>query len=827
MFGRVRGSWVRLPSGAAAGAGVFIAAAIAFLVARRSAGFWAVDDAAITYAAAFQYADHGELATSFEGTPVESYSNPLVFFLVVGLRWLGVFDPLASHLRIEMVLFAVMAVLMWSLLRRLAGELAGVIGAGIFVAYQLIATPTWRWYGSGLENVWVAAGLITLLWLCVRTARGVPLSPGWGAVAFLVALTRPEAPVYVAGCYAALAVFARPPELALRAHVRQLAIALSVTASLYIGFWCWRRISYGDWMANTYYAKIIHEPNLLENLRVSVIQNILLYGRNWQPACAALVLLLVPPMRRIAASLVVLMAASLALPLTAGEDWGMGGGQRFSTPFLAMSHAALAVLAAVCIAGIRRAPRRAWRVVSAAGLVVILAMTTRALVGRMQRAGVKLNEVTISHIAAEQGGVRWEHQMRLGMPYSVTMIPDAGGSALVGGMQMVDNAYLADFVLSHMGRYFGGDPALLRQVNQYQHEERRPDLIDHATAIGVIDQSYVGTRYLPGTDHLHARRDLVLVPAIGAAARLLYDDRGLRVYLSDETVLTAAPGALVRCELLVEWTAALAEPIGEIWVRGALAGGDRDEIALRPYQPGASGIERRALLLRAPDAAGRAAVTLEIVRAGGVVAGGMFAVDVHSDDAALAQAAEQIVEDPSAMRAARRLAWLREQMIPRLGMTQFHRELRQLRARNARYGSRAGENVLQMRWNARLASLEQLPPAIRIAELAVARRLFAAAPRGEAGAQLTVRSSYLGRVVDELRRLGYLRVLEGVPEIAHELALARGARSELPPVQRYQLLVGLTLAEPSSVALQRELIAVRRELVRYPKLPVVTDRAER
>jgi hypothetical protein len=815
--------------GIAIGAGVFVAAAIAFLTTRRSAGYWAIDDAAITYAAAFQYADHGTLATSFEGTPVESYSNPLVFFVVVALRWLGLFDPLTSHLRVEMLLFALMAVLVWSLLRRLTGELAAVIGAGSFVANQLIATSTWVWYGSGLENVWVATGLVTLLWLCVRTARGVPLAPAWGIAAFLVALTRPEAPVYVAGFYVALAMFARPPELGLRAHARQVAIALSVTALLYVGFWCWRRISYGDWLANTYYAKIVHEPKLLENLRVSVIQNILLYARNWQPASAALVLLFVPPVRRIAAALLVLTAASLALPLTAGEDWGMGGGQRFSTPFLAMSHASLAMLAAVCVAGVSRAPRRAWRVISGVGLVVVLALTTRLFVSRMRRAPVKLNEVTISLIASTQGGVRWEHQMRLGVPYSVTMIPDAGGSALVGGMQMVDNAYLADFVLSHMGRYFGEDPPLLRQVNQYQHEERRPDLIDHSTAIGVIDPSYVGTRYLAGTDHLHARRDLVLVPAIDAGARLLYDDRGLRVYLSGETVLTAVPGALVRCELLVEWTDALTEPkLDDIRVSGALAGGDGDEISLRPYQPGSSGIERRALLLQAPSAGGPAPAKLEIVRAGrATTLDGAFTLDVRTDDAAFARAAEQIVASESAMRAARRLAWLREQLVPRLGMTRFHRELRELRAQNEHHGSRAGENVLQMRWNARLATFERVPTAVRTAEVAVARRLFAAAPRATAGEPSVVRVAYLGRVVDELRRLGYLGVLARVPEIADELSRARDQVSELSLAQRYQALVGLTLADPSSVALQRELIVVRRALERYPELPAVTDRAAR
>src|SRR5688572_935957 len=64
---------------------VFAAAAVAFRWARHSAGFWSIDDAAITYAAAFELADHGSLAAYVEGTPVESYSNPLVFFVVAAL----------------------------------------------------------------------------------------------------------------------------------------------------------------------------------------------------------------------------------------------------------------------------------------------------------------------------------------------------------------------------------------------------------------------------------------------------------------------------------------------------------------------------------------------------------------------------------------------------------------------------------------------------------------------------------------------------------------------------------------------------------------------
>ena len=837
---RITGLVIAHGRGLAIAIAVFVAAAVAFRWARLSAGFWTIDDAGITYAASFELADHGSLAAYVEGPPVESYSNPLVFFVGAALRALGWFDPIVSHVRIEMVLFAAMVVFVWSLLRRVTGELAAVLGAGLFTAMQLIATATWVWYGSGLENVWVATGLVMLLWLCVRTARGVALPPAWGVAAALVAITRPEAPVYVAGFYLALAACARPPGRSWRAHARVIGAALAVTALLYAGFLCWRRVSYGDWVPNTYYAKFISKPQLAHNLRVAVLDQILLNARTWLVASAALALAFVPRFRWIAAMLAIFALAALALPISVGEDWGMGGGRRFSTPFLAVAHVAFALLAAVCVVGLGRGGRRGGRIAAAAGLLAIAFLSYRLLASRARRAPVKLLDVTLGHIGAGQGGQRWEHQMRLGVPYGVTMIPDAGGSLLVGGMQMIDNAYLADFAMAHMGRYFGGDPALLRQVNQYEHEERRPDLVDSSQAVGVIDPAYIGTRYLAGAGHLHARRDLVEVAAVDAGARLLFDDGQVQVYLSDETVLTAAPGALVRCELIVAWREAAIG--GELTIRGAVTGGDRDEISLRPYLPGPSGIERRALLLGAPGTGGPAAVTLELVRGERVVARQAIALDVVADDAGLGRAAEQILAAPgSAMQAARRLGWLREQAIPRFGMTRFHGVLDALVARNAAHGSRAGESLLELRWNARLASFAEVPAGIRAAEVVIARRVIAMCPAtgtatgtgtgtatgsatGTATATATataIRVACLGRAVDELRRLGYLGVVARVPELGEELARAREGLGRLPLEEQYRTLVGLTLADASVIALQRELISVRRAIERYPALPSV------
>ena len=123
-------------------------------------GYWTIDDAGITYGAAFELADHHSLAPSLEGTPIEGYSNPLLFFIVALLRLVGLFDPVTTHVRLEMLVFAAMVTLVWSLLRALVHEAAALAGAVLFALVELVTPATWTWYGSGLENVWVAAGLV-------------------------------------------------------------------------------------------------------------------------------------------------------------------------------------------------------------------------------------------------------------------------------------------------------------------------------------------------------------------------------------------------------------------------------------------------------------------------------------------------------------------------------------------------------------------------------------------------------------------------------------------------------------------------------------------
>jgi hypothetical protein len=793
----------------ATGIALFVVAAWAFRWARKAAGFWGIDDAGITYAAAFELADHHSLAPYLEGTPVEDYSNPLLFFVVAFLRVIGLFNPVTTHVYLEMIVFALMVTLVWRVLRSVTGDIAAVAGAIGFAALELVTPATWIWYGSGLESVWVSAGLVALLWICVRTSRGLALSPAWGALAFFVSITRPEAPVYVAGFYLALFAFARPSQVSLWTHARQVARALAVTTVLFLLFLCWRRIGYGDWLPNTYYAKLYEKHHLAKNLREYVVPGILPYCRSALFATSVFALLVTPKMETIAQSLVVFLLASLALPITAGADWM--GENRFATTFLAVSHVAYAAFFAVCIARLSQASPRNWRVPYFVTVVTALLVPALLYYDRIAiRDRIDLNEVTIAIVAELQGGERWEHQMRLGLPYPVVMLPDAGGSLLVGGMQLLDNGYLADFQMSRIGRNYP-DPTDHRVLNQYQHEERRPDLVDDNRNF-ALDHSFLGTTYLSGEGRLFAKRDLVEVAEVDPGAQLLFEDGHVQVYLSNETVRTAAPGALVRCELIVAWKDI---PLDEkTQIRGAVEGGDRDEQSLKPYQPGANGIERRALLLGAPNHAGSFAVSIELVREGQVTfTGRAFALEVSSDDATAERAATKLLEGAPPMQTARRIAWLREQWIPRLGMTEFRSLTAALRSSSETRSPKGGKQLMRLRWNARLATLEDLPQGIRTAEDTAMRRMFATCPVAATGdAGLGRRIVCLGRVVDQLRRLGYLATLSRMPEIGRELSDAESDFERLAPSARYQALVGLTLATPSDIALQRKLLAQRLEL---------------
>jgi hypothetical protein len=163
--------------------------------------------------------------------------------------------------------------------------------------------------------------------------------------------------------------------------------------------------------------------------------------------------------------------------------------------------------------------------------------------------------------------------------------------------------------------------------------------------------------------------------------------------------------------------------------------------------------------------------------------------------------------------AARMLAtlgdgWMREQLVPRLGIVQFHKLLHRLAHAVQKRAASAGRYIERFRRNARLATRENLPRAVRDAELVATRRLVSTCPPAGAG-DGSQRILCLGRTIDELRRLGYLRTLARVPELRAELDAAASKLETLSSNARYRTLVGLVLADPSNLVWERALLSAR------------------
>lgn len=802
------------------GAGVFVLAAIAFRLAHSHSNFWGIDDAGITYAYAFQLADHHSLAPFLEGPPVEAYSNPLLFFVVTLLRLFGLFDPITTHVLLEPLVFAAMVTLAWAVLRMWVGEVAALVGTVLFAAIELLVPATWIWYASGLENVWLSAGLLLLVWMFARTARGVPLEHGWGTAAFLVAIIRPEAPVYVAGFYLALVAFARPDGVSRADHLRRAARALTVTSALYVAFLLWRHHAYGEWLPNTYFAKLSAPASPFDNLRDHVFAQLFPYCSAGIFAACLLALLGMPRMERLAMGLGVFLLASLALPITAGADFM--GEHRFATAFFAMTHLIYAVFVAACVARVMARPRPQWRAAHVLGLAGALLLPLTLITGHLAIVDkIPLSDVSITRVAYLQGAQRWEHQMRLGVPDAVVMLPDAGGSLLIGSMQMVDSGYLTDFQTPRLGHDLT-DPIQRRLLDQYELVERHPDLVDDSHNF-PIDHETIEKQYPSGEGRLYARGDLVELPRVPDGAQLLWDSPELQIYLSPSTVLAVGPRGLARCELIVAWHGA-APTAGSIRATVG-AQGDRDEISLRPYKARPDGIERRAVLVGAPEQLGSLPVRLELITPdGGIHQAQPFRLDVTNDAMAIRHAADDILRGTSPADVAFRIAWLREQAIPRMRMTTFRIVMSALAKAFHTNSGKAGRYIMHLRWNARLATLEQLPSPIRAAELVAARRLIDTCPAAVRGVDPAPRIACLGRAIDQLRRLGYLGLLQRTPELAAELRDTRMHLGTLPPASQYLVLFGLVRADPSDIDLQRRLLEVRARLgatASLPELPMI------
>ena len=364
--------------------------AVAGLLGLAALVLWAVqvwkerflsDDAFIS----FRYADHLSRGLGLvwnAGERVEGYTNFLwVLLMAAGLR-LGIAPEIGAQVLGIASGLALLGCTVWSGGSGPPGRLRGAL----LVLYLAAHGSFGAWCTSGLETMFFTLCVWLATWRFLAERRTDELSPfGSAAVFALAALTRPEG-----GLFAGLAGLLLLADVARgRARLRTLvtwglAFALPVG-----GHFLWRRAYYGEWLPNTFHAKV---PGTWIEQGVSYL---LLYERHYHALLFVPLLLLAFLGRRKAEAALLLagLASYLAYVVAVGGD-------RFEFRFLVvvLPHFTWLVVEgawSLALAGRTPAARRVLGPAAAALLLAFLIVTLR---GYPPRSGPRRGVATVESV---------------------------------------------------------------------------------------------------------------------------------------------------------------------------------------------------------------------------------------------------------------------------------------------------------------------------------------------------------------------------------------------------------------------------------------------
>jgi hypothetical protein len=436
-----------------------------YLVHASLFGNYIADDAGISLAYARNIVSGFGPVLYPGGEAVEGYSNPLwVVLLGIGaaLR-LDAADgvPLMKALGL---LFGAATLLTTTIAARTAYPDDRRV---TWLAPALLAalTPFVFWTVSGLENSLYAFLLVTAATLQLRELEQPERRP-WSAVALAaVSLTRPEG----IGFAAAFAVH----RLVCGDHRARLLRWVALFSMIYAAFLAGRFIVFGDWLPNTYYAKVAiydrHLVNLTEYLRTDDPGMRYVLASAWALwpllATAAAGLLRVRDWRPNLLFAIVIVNTALFAIYVGGDFWPAG---RFFT----------AVLPLLAIATQHAVNR--WAPQTGLAAACIAAVLTGATLNRSLGISAQLHVTNAGDaLISLQGRLAQAHRLQalahaLHIDDPLVLDPDIGGAA-IAGLRIVDLGGLADIHIARFHYY----PPFFRS---YIFVERRPAFIrTHAT----------------------------------------------------------------------------------------------------------------------------------------------------------------------------------------------------------------------------------------------------------------------------------------------------------------------------------------------------------
>lgn len=233
--------------------GALLALAFVLLAAHTALlGDWLVDDAGISFAYSRNLARGFGLVSQPGLEPVEGFSNPLWTIGLAPLFLTGAFAPWT----VKLLSLSLLGAAFWLIARRAAGQGAALWLAASPPVFLALNTSFVIWTTSGLENPLVVFLLAVSATLAVRAAHGENgrLDLAAGLVAGLLALTRPDGVVYAAA-YPLVLCLTRWSE-GLPRLVRRAAVHTLGFTALFGAYLAFRRLYFGDWVPNTFHAKV-------------------------------------------------------------------------------------------------------------------------------------------------------------------------------------------------------------------------------------------------------------------------------------------------------------------------------------------------------------------------------------------------------------------------------------------------------------------------------------------------------------------------------------------------------------------------------------------
>lgn len=468
-------------------------------------GGYVADDAGISLAYARNIAAGYGPVLYAGGEAVEGYSNPLWTAMLgagAALRLDGADGiPLMKGLGLA---FGVATLLLLVSASRIAYP-ADTRVRWLAPALLAALTPFVFWTASGMENALYAFLVLLAVLLQLRELEDGGIRQFSAPAVAAITLTRPEG-------IALFAVFLAHRLACGERGVRLLRWA-SIVLVVYAAFVATRVAIFGEWVPNTYFAKVDiyqrHLSRLAEYLwdpQDRGTHYVLRFARDnaLLVLAAAAGLLLVRPWQTTLLIAGLLAGTVLSVVYVGGDFWPAG---RFFT-------ATLPLLALAAQHAVNRIPAKGTLAVSCAAAILLGIVLNRNL---LASAGLHVLDAGDALISL-QGRLDNARRVQalasaLGVRDPLVLDPDIGGPA-VAGLRVLDLGGLTDI---HIARFHYYAPFF----REYVFQERRPDFIrthstwtasSRVTAFPELEQQYVPVRSWRDAQGLHGefvRRDLL------------------------------------------------------------------------------------------------------------------------------------------------------------------------------------------------------------------------------------------------------------------------------------------------------------------------------